>query len=176
MSHRCDPSHRQLSKSNLIYDIMTLSETEGMRKYTDGWGNTLMDVPTSCILKTIFTQIHSPCNKMLLLSDTDRQHWYIQAHINPLAPPPAPHRTLLLHHTQPSLSHADCSAWFTSYYWLAPLRGQVHCQSGWHIVFHSTNQQTAPWWVSTLVVKVTFDGWEGYGSECWGDCSRQLVP
>ena len=56
-----------------------------------------------------------------------------------------------------------------------PPRGQVHCQSGWHIVFHSTNQQTASWWVSTLVVKVTFDGWEGYGSECCGD-SRQLVP
>lgn len=48
-------------------------------------------------------------------------------------------------------------------------RGQMHCQSGWCVVFHSANQHTELWWVSTLVVKVTFDGWEGYGSECWGD-------
>ena len=113
---------------------------------------------------------------MLLLGDTYCQHWYTHAHITPSTPPPAPHRTPPQHRTQPLLSHADCSAWFTSSHWPTPPRGQVHCQSGWHIVFHSSNQQTAPWWVSTLVVKVTFDGWEGYGSECWEILAGSSFP
>lgn len=175
MSHRCDSSHGAAVRVEPHIPIKTLSETKKAS------GNRLMGAAA-----------RPPSGNPFLLKSTDlKQDAAAQWHnppasihtftYDPFCPPPphwprtAPHRCITHTHS-PSLGMLIAPPWFTSFYWPAPLRGQVHCQSGWHIVFHSTNQQTAPWWVSTLVVKVTFDGWEGYGGECWGDSSRQLVP
>lgn len=132
--------------------------------------NRLMDVATESHIENHFYWNSLTLNKMLLLGGTVWLHSLI--HTQTYNPPLASHHTLPLHHTKPLLSHADLCVPIG----LLPWGGQVRCQSGWHIALHSTNQQTALWWVSTLVVKVTFDSWEGYGSECWGDSSRQLVP
>lgn len=67
----------------------------------------------------------------------------------------------------PLPSHCPPPSWMVNSSWPVPQRGQVRCQSGWHKVFHSSIHQTAQWWVSTLVVTVTFDGCVGGGGGWW---------
>lgn len=106
--------------------------------------------------------LHLPASSLSLLPS-------LSLYLSPCHPPPTPHPP----------SPVDCLSWFVKSSWPAPQRGQVRCQAGWHKVFHSSVQQTSQWWVSTLVVTVTFDGYVGgvgddggYGRECWGE---QLV-
>lgn len=170
MSHRCDSSRRQLSKSNLISKVMTLLETEGTGKRTDGCSCRAAPwKPFSPKFTDLKQDAAARWHRLPLMYCRACTHTHTHVY-NPSGHPsgPASHPAAISPTTPP------CPCWLPCliYEFLlacSPLRGQVCCQSGWHIVFHRTNQQTALWWVSTLVVKVTFDGWEGYGSECWGD-------
>lgn len=142
MSHRWDSSCRQLSKSTLLSISSVIT-----------WLKTFI-VPFSA-------EIHRPQTRYHCSATQTAKHWDTHTHITPLASPfaPTPRPATTVYYTQSFHIHVNCSAWFTSFYWPAPPRGQVHCQSGWHKVFHCTSQQTETWWVSTLVVKVTLDGW-----------------
>lgn len=167
MSRRCDSSRRQLSKSNLISKVMTLLETEGTGKRNEGCScRAASRIPFSPKFTDLKQDAAARWHRPPLMSCHTHTHTHPY---NPSGHPsgPASHPAATSHSPSLPMLIALPDLWVPI--GLLPLRGQVCCQSGWHIVFHRTNQQTALWWVSTLVVKVTFDGWEGYGSECWGD-------